>query len=766
MTTRPVVHPSVQILQAFGVGKLDDSAADEVMSHLETCADCRAAVSAQSGDSFLDRLPAARSPGATPTPPRSASGLPRDFGPIAPAQACVSTTAGLPAELVDHPQYEVVRKLGMGGMGVVYLARNKLMDRPEVLKVVNQDLLDQPGSAERFLQEIRSAARLNHPNVVAAYSALRLSQLLVLAMEYVEGEDLAVVVKASAQAGRQLEVANACYYAQQAALGLQHAFEKGMVHRDIKPGNLILSRQGTRHVVKILDFGLAKVARSNRIDGGLTGTGQMMGTPDYIAPEQMLDAAAADIRADIYSLGCTLYYLLTGSPPFKGRSMYEVLQAHHSTEARPLNLARPEVPVELAAVVAKMMAKDPAKRYQKPIEAAQALEPFVGAEAKPALGRFSPEQAVENAKPAPLPADEGKGLPAATPMEEAAKLAPTTQVVPAAAAWQTEAEVGKAPDAPGRRKSRRIGPAAAAGLFLVLLLGLVGLWAAGVFKGKTPDGTIVLENMPPDAEVTVDGGAVPVKSADGKTFEVRVDPRTKHRLEVKKEGFKAFGEEVEFDAGDRKTVVVRLEPEVAQNRPGKPAVEQTPPSTNPAGGSGTPEPKRKAKIGSGTWKAEKDELHQTDARTGNCCIVFGDPDWTDYDYSFEVTKTDGLYGIAALFRATDLKNFMVFDLAGWQNRKYTVECVVKGQPNWVVLDRVGSMAKEKKYRVLVKVRADSFRCYINDTLIYDCRDKRLTRGAVGFRCWGAAVRISSIKVIDPDGQILWEGLPGLDAPDK
>ena len=119
----------------------------------------------------------------------------------------------------------------------------------------------------------------------------------------------------------------------EAALGLQHAFEKSMVHRDIKPQNLILARDGAKHVVKVLDFGLAKVMRENQESHGLTGTGMMMGTPDYIAPEQSLDAASADIRADIYSLGCTLYYLLTGAPPFSGRSMYEVLQA--ATRWRP-----------------------------------------------------------------------------------------------------------------------------------------------------------------------------------------------------------------------------------------------------------------------------------------------------------------------------------------------------------------------------------------------------------------------------------------------
>ncbi len=149
-----------------------------------------------------------------------------------------------------------------------------------------------------------------------------------------------------------------------------------MVHRDIKPANLIFTRVGKKPVVKVLDFGLAKVTSEGQSDKGLTREGQMLGTPEYISPEQIRDAQSADIRADIYSLGCTFYYLLTGGPPFGGDSLWDVYQAHFSMEAGPLNLVRPEVPVELDALVAKMMAKDPAKRFQTPGEVAQALVPF------------------------------------------------------------------------------------------------------------------------------------------------------------------------------------------------------------------------------------------------------------------------------------------------------------------------------------------------------------------------------------------------------
>jgi hypothetical protein len=367
MTAQLGTHPSADTLREFAVGKVDDTTAAEIMSHIDGCLDCCRVAAAQSSDDFLDRLRQAASPNNTPAPaetPAGAASAPKvAAGPI----------VNLPPELAHNPQYEVLRELGRGGMGVVYLARNNLLDRLEVLKVVNKALLDRPGAVERFLREIRSAARFSHPNVVAAYSAVQSGDLLAFAMEYVEGEDLARLV----QTQGPLPVARACDYVQQAALGLQHAFEKEMVHRDVKPQNLILAREGERHVVKVLDFGLAKVTRAGDEDAGLTDDGAMLGTPAYVSPEQTLDAANADIRADVYGLGCTLYYLLTGSPPFQGRSRYEVLQAHQSLEARPLNRVRPEVPEELAAVVGKMMAKDPAQRYQTPMALVQALAPFV-----------------------------------------------------------------------------------------------------------------------------------------------------------------------------------------------------------------------------------------------------------------------------------------------------------------------------------------------------------------------------------------------------
>ena len=298
-----------------------------------------------------------------------------------PPSAASSSLKPIPPELEKNPDYEIIRSLGGGGMGLVFLAHNQIMDRDEVLKIISPEIIDSPESLERFLREIRVVHSLEHPNIVTAYSAFRAGESLVFAMEYVDGLDLARIVKAKGA----LPVDRACSYAHQAALGLQHAYEAGLVHRDIKPGNLMLTHEDGRAIVKVLDFGLAKATIEQQaverepVEGtptgdlapSLTGAGMMLGTPDFIAPEQIVNATKADIRADIYSLGCTLYNLLSGRPPFKA-GLYEVLKAHRSSEATPLNLVRPEVPEELAALVAKMMAKKPRDRFQEPAEVARA----------------------------------------------------------------------------------------------------------------------------------------------------------------------------------------------------------------------------------------------------------------------------------------------------------------------------------------------------------------------------------------------------------
>ena len=390
-------HPTEAVLSAYRSDTLANRDAQEVYRHLEACPDCRRRLTSSNDQRVETAMPGLSSTSQV-EPAKSVRTS------STPAASAASKTVQIPEELAANKDYEVLRELGRGGMGVVYLARNRMMDRLEVLKVLNKAMLHKQGMLDRFLREIRSAARLSHPNVVAAYTALQLGELVVFVMEYVEGQDLAEVIKANGP----LSISNATYYTYQAALGLQQAHLKGMVHRDIKPSNLILAREGKKHVVKILDFGLAKATSENPLEGGLTSEGQILGTPDYIAPEQVTSSAEADIRADIYSLGCTLYYLICGEPPFRGASLMQVLYAHQHVAARPVNELRPDAPVELTALVARMMAKDPAKRYQTPGEVAAALIPIF---------RSGPKDANASKTERLLPLPKVEPLPTTMPID-------------------------------------------------------------------------------------------------------------------------------------------------------------------------------------------------------------------------------------------------------------------------------------------------------------------------------------------------------------
>jgi len=571
MQTRAPTHPSADKLRGFGLGQLDDADAVSVMNHLDKCSECQKEVAAVTGDYFLDRLREARSRSGTPLPGKSLSELARSLYATVPPSTSAPSVSGLPPELANHPQYEVVSELGPGGMGVVYLARHLLSGRLEVLKVMNKELLARSGSKERFLREIQSAAMLDHPNVVKMYTAMEMGDLMVLVMEYVKGEDLAKLVKAK---GR-LPVPNACYYTHQVTLGLQHAFEKNMVHRDIKPQNVILAKEGKKHLVKVLDFGLAKVVRERGDQFELTGQGQMLGTPDYIAPEQPMDATNADIRADIYSLGCSLYFLLSGHAPFKGKSLFEILQAHQTREAPALTLERPEVSPELAAIVSKMMAKDPALRYQQPIQAAQALSPFFRADSKAQPPKSSHDSALEKPMPPTQEDNLAKTGKTVVPLAEVVnevKDEPRSIQRASTSHWELlrESDVAsnEAPNAKKESKRAvRSHPAnkkrmlIAAGVLVgILFTGLIGLWAAGVFKVRTKEGTLVVEVNEPNAEVFVDGERVTVTWGDcGKKAEIRVRLGTR-KVEVKKDGFTAYGEEVTLEDGGRKVLSAHLEP--------------------------------------------------------------------------------------------------------------------------------------------------------------------------------------------------------------
>jgi predicted Ser/Thr protein kinase len=267
--------------------------------------------------------------------------------------------------------YVVLDVLGKGGMGYVYKAEHRKMRRVVALKVIARAALQSPDAVRRFEREVQAAARLEHPNIVTAFDAGEASGTHYLVMQYVEGRNLSEVVK---ELGPQ-PLGRTVDWILQAARGLAFAHEQGVIHRDIKPGNLLVDSRGT---VKILDMGLARLENLDADQDQLTGTGQIMGTVDYMAPEQAVDTRQADARADIYSLGVTLWYLLTARPLFAGDTAMNKMMAHMQTPVPPLASERGHVPPAVEAAFQRMVAKRPVDRFQSMREVIAALGPAAG----------------------------------------------------------------------------------------------------------------------------------------------------------------------------------------------------------------------------------------------------------------------------------------------------------------------------------------------------------------------------------------------------
>ena len=318
----------------------------------------------------------------------------------------------MPFEIGDKVEgYEVIGVLGAGAMGKVYKVRNLITDRVEAMKVVQSNLADDPSLTDRFVREIKVLAGLNHPGIAALYNALRVKNQLVMIMEFVEGvtlDDLSML--------GPLGPRDAINYISQALAGLGYAHEKGVIHRDIKPGNLMLTNQG---FIKIMDFGLAKSPAS----GKLTMTGITMGSPYYMSPEQVR-GIEVDGRSDLYSVGASLYKLVTGVPPFRDESIYNVMSAHVQTPPTPPCQVARDMPPALNDIILRALEKDPAMRFQSAEEFRAALLGVLGESASASAGGQAVAQGAVSqlaAAPVPLPTVT---LPAPTSSAEVAPAAP------------------------------------------------------------------------------------------------------------------------------------------------------------------------------------------------------------------------------------------------------------------------------------------------------------------------------------------------------
>jgi eukaryotic-like serine/threonine-protein kinase len=277
-------------------------------------------------------------------------------------------------------QYKILERVGKGRMAGVYKALD-LGSRPVALKVLPPSKARDSDTLARFQREARLAMQLRHPNVVSTVDCGESRGVYFLVMEYLEGQTLEELLRER----RRLRPREAARLGFLASLGLQHVHERGMVHRDLKPANLMLAPAPAPHentlrsMVKILDIGLGRQLYdpANQKKDELTNEGAILGTPDYLAPEQARDPRRADIRADLYGLGCVMYHALTGVPPFADENLVRQMVRHAKESPRPLQELVHDVPKELNQVVQTMLAKDPAKRYQTPAQAAEAMKRFL-----------------------------------------------------------------------------------------------------------------------------------------------------------------------------------------------------------------------------------------------------------------------------------------------------------------------------------------------------------------------------------------------------
>jgi eukaryotic-like serine/threonine-protein kinase len=268
-------------------------------------------------------------------------------------------------------KYKLLERVGVGGMAQVFLCEHVQLRKRFAVKVLPPSKADQPAALGRFFREARAASTIEHPNVVRTHDVDNDGTFHFIVMDYVEGPNLLEVVRKFGP----MDLGRAASYVRQVAEGLDHAFRNGIIHRDVKPGNILIDRTGH---ARLLDLGLARFYNDHTDQLTIKYDDKIvLGTADYIAPEQVANSHAVDIRADIYALGSTLYYLLAGHPPFPTGSVSQKLLWHRTKEPTPIREVRPEVPEPLAAVLAKMMAKEPKSRYQTPAQVSTAIAEFV-----------------------------------------------------------------------------------------------------------------------------------------------------------------------------------------------------------------------------------------------------------------------------------------------------------------------------------------------------------------------------------------------------
>ncbi|HYV38504.1 MAG TPA: serine/threonine-protein kinase [Gemmataceae bacterium] len=412
-------------LRALNRGELDSAALESLCEHLAACASCEAVLSAldETDDSivanlrmFHSRQPWAKREEFQRVEAEAQSILLENMSPFALAGSTQKDSHATPRQVVPITRlgkYQLGEEIGRGGMGVVYAAVHTHLNRKVAVKVILPECYDDPQVRARFQREVAAIGELVHSNIVSATDADEAEGRHFLVMEFVDGFDLGKLLKLFGT----LPLAEACEIIRQAAVGLQYLYEHNRVHRDLKPSNLMLSADG---VVKILDLGLTRLFTDRRQGGDLTRSNLMMGTADYMAPEQREDSRGVDIRADIYSLGCTLHKILVGDVPFGPPDQQKLASLKSGAKAKSSSspTLRRAVLAQLTGLLDRMLAKDPAQRFATPQELADALTPLAAGSDCRKLAVVAKQRAEAGgleAEPATRSLRETAGYQSATP---------------------------------------------------------------------------------------------------------------------------------------------------------------------------------------------------------------------------------------------------------------------------------------------------------------------------------------------------------------
>ncbi|MDB5386305.1 MAG: Serine/threonine protein kinase [Planctomycetaceae bacterium] len=503
--------PPEDQLSSFAIGTLEESCAEELLKHVEQCPECSATLFNfdDAADTVMVQLRQVSlvEPFADEKEFKRGLAAALAIGEIAAIAASepLHPPADLTETLPQLGEYRLLSKLGEGGMGTVYRAVHTRLGKIVAIKMLPVSQGANPAAIGRFAREMKAIGSLDHPHLIRAYDAGEIDNQHYLVMEYVDGVDLAVLSKAAGQ----LLIADACELIRQAAMGLEYAHQRGLVHRDIKPSNLMLTSAGQ---VKVLDMGLALLGHSEDVESALTSSGQIMGTIDYMAPEQGGDTHHVDGRADVYSLGATLYKLLTGHAPHANLNRHTTMQkltALATQQPAPIQQRRADIPASLAAIIKQMLAREPNQRFASPLEVAKSLQPYVaGANLELLITRCRRNQ--ENAAITSDPSVDFTELPAHSVLASSER-SPSNIV-----------KSLRTNNSPNWREIIRWTMSAGAS-FLVVLAAVLYFW-------QTPAGVVRIEINDPAIKIVFDQQGPEMTQTDQKVIRLRTGP---HKLTVK-----------------------------------------------------------------------------------------------------------------------------------------------------------------------------------------------------------------------------------------